>query len=80
MFVANLGAVGRLREGETPHTVAHQVVWTVGPSGGTCQGQTYATPLVCAEFDAPLRGLTSRYGSWTPRITAAETIDRFDTN
>ena len=78
MFVANLGQIGGLKAGETPTSVATQVIWTVGPTGGTCQGQTYTTPVVCAELDAPLRGLTSRYGSWTPRISAAEKIDRFE--
>ncbi len=79
MFVANLGDVGGLQDGETAASVAQKVVWTIGPTGGTCQGQTYTTPVVCAELDAPLRGLTSRYGSWTPQIEAAEKIDRFDT-
>ena len=80
LFELNLGTAPGLRAGETAATVAQQVVWTIGATGGSCQGRSYTTPIVCAELDAPMQSLVGRFGSWTPRIAAAETLDRFATD
>lgn len=78
LFAKNLTYVAGLAAGETTTTVADRVVWTVGPTGGACLGQSYNTPMVCAQLQVPMRGLVG-WGDWTPQITAAEKIDRFET-
>lgn len=78
LFATNLTHVAGLAASETPKTVANRVVWTIGPTGGACLGQSYNTPMVCAQLQVPMRGLVG-WGNWTPQITAAEKIDRFET-
>jgi hypothetical protein len=58
-----------------PVTLATAVRWTVLPKGGTCANVTTASPLLCAELQPTLRGLFG-LGTITPRIRAADTIDR----
>lgn len=78
LFATNLTHVAGLAASETPKTVADRVVWTIGPRGGACLGQSYDTPMVCAQLNVPMRGLVG-WGNWTPQMTAAEKIDRFET-
>ncbi|MEN9935030.1 MAG: hypothetical protein RLZZ387_1609 [Chloroflexota bacterium] len=64
---------------ETPHDVAARVLWTIRPSGGSCTfpgGESVAStaPLVCASVRPRLVGLLG-WGSWTPQVDAAETVD-----
>jgi hypothetical protein len=73
----NLGGVRGLEE--TPQQLAERVTWTIHPAGGTCvfpDGPvvTAAAPLVCAELRPRLAGLLG-WGSWQPRIIAAEILD-----
>lgn len=77
VFERNLGRGDGLAPGETPATVARRVIWTVATPGGSCGAHSSSTPLVCAELDAPLAGLIGRFGSWTPHISAADTLDHF---
>jgi hypothetical protein len=81
LFLTNLGGVRGLTVSETD--LASRVRWTVLPNGGTCtfasSGYVPVTladaPLLCAEVQAPMRGLQLLGESFTPWIAAAETLD-----
>lgn len=75
LFMANLQAVNGLVHDRT--TTANLVRWAVYPTGGTCLGQTFATPMVCAELDVPMQSLVG-WDAWTPHIETIATIDRID--
>ncbi|NTV64157.1 MAG: hypothetical protein HGA65_11555, partial [Oscillochloris sp.] len=65
--------------GEPPEVLADRVRWTVLPHGGTCQfrngtAQTEISPLLCAEVQPVMTGLVG-WGTFTPLITAADTVD-----
>lgn len=58
-----------------------RVRWTILPDGGTCVYDSAAvapvsetTPLICAEMRPVMRGIVG-WGSYTPLIVAADTID-----
>ncbi|MBX0330272.1 hypothetical protein K2Z83_21625 [Oscillochloris sp. ZM17-4] len=68
--------------GEYAGTLAARVRWTVLPQGGTCSfsGGTYTTeisPLLCAEVRPVMTGIVG-WGTYTPWITAADTLDTTD--
>jgi len=65
---------------ETPEQTAARVTWTFLPQGGTCtfpNGRppvTFRTPAVCATLKPRMTGLLG-WGTWTPQIDAADTLD-----
>lgn len=69
----------------TPEQIAAEVRWQIAPAGGSCSdlsaraglATTFANPAVCAVLDVPMQGLVG-WGSWTPRVEAADTLDRFE--
>jgi hypothetical protein len=76
-FRTNLTGVRGLDE--PINALADRVRWTVLPHGGTCHysagaDRTETTPLICAEVRPQMHGLVG-WGSFTPLITAADTID-----
>lgn len=84
LFVTNLQSTAGLSV--PPEAMADRVTWYVLPNGGDCRTiltdrppleRTFTTPTVCAALDAPMRGLVG-WGTWTPRLEAADTLDRID--
>ncbi len=80
LFVTNLGGVRGLQISD--EELASRVRWTVLPNGGGCSfssGYVPVTrvdaPLLCAEVQAPMRGLQLLGDSFNPWIAAAETLD-----
>jgi len=82
LFAINLQSTDGLTM--TPDDVAKQVTWYILPEGGDCSTiladrnnlqRTFTTPSICAQLDAPMEGLIG-WGTWTPRIDAADTLDR----
>lgn len=81
LFLTNLGGVRGLTVSDAE--LAGRVRWTVLPHGGTCafSSSGYApvtrvdAPLLCAEVQAPMRGMQLLGESFTPWIAAAETLD-----
>ena len=68
---------------DTPAQTAARVRWTFLPRGGTCTfpsgrlPMTFTTPAVCASLTPRMTGLLG-WGIWTPKIDAADTLDRID--
>jgi hypothetical protein len=78
LLLINLGNVRGLAE--TPDALAERVRWTVLPQGGSCtfrrssRNVSERTPLLCAEVAPRMRGIVG-WGTFTPLIAAAETLD-----
>lgn len=81
LLITNLGGVRGLQI--SAEELAGRVRWTVLPNGGTCpfssSGYVPVTladaPLLCAEVQAPMRGMQLLGDSFNPWIAAAETLD-----
>ena len=66
--------------GESRDALSARVQWTVLPNGGTCayrdgSARTETTPMICAEVSPVMTGIVG-WGSYTPLITAADTLDQ----
>jgi Flp pilus assembly protein TadG len=78
VFTTNAAGVGGMQE--TPEQAAARITWTFLPQGGTCtfpNGHppvTFTTPAVCATMRPRMTGLLG-WGSWTPQVDAADTLD-----
>lgn len=77
IFITNLTGMRGLEE--TPAQTADRVQWTVLPNGGDCHAPDrpalhFTTPAVCATLRPQMIGLLG-WGSWSPQIVAAETLD-----
>ena len=68
---------------DTPDQTAARVTWTFLPQGGTCvfpnghPSVTFTTPAVCATLTPQMTGLLG-WGTWTPQLDAADTLDRIE--
>jgi hypothetical protein len=81
VLATNLHGVSGVQE--PPDQTAARVTWTFLPQGGTCvfpnghPSVTFATPAVCATLTPQMTGLLG-WGTWTPQIDAADTLDHIE--